>query len=58
MRVFYEEYSRVISAKMLEKEIKGWRREWQDLSLEWEGEPGWEPIPEARPRLKRKTPTA
>lgn len=45
MLVFYEEYSRVVSAKMREKEIKGWRREkklklilaenpdWADLSL-------------------------
>jgi hypothetical protein len=66
MLVFYEEYFRVVSAKMREKEIKGWRREkrlklildenpdWEDLSLEWEGNPGWNLVPEARPRLKRK----
>ena len=52
MLVFYEEYSRVITAKMREKEIKGWRREkklklilaenpdWADLSLEWQENPG------------------
>ena len=69
MLVFYEEYSSVIRAKIREKEIKGWRREkklelilsenpdWADLSLEWEGEPGWELLPEARPRLKRKMPS-
>ena len=66
MLVFYEEYSGVISAKMREKEIKGWRREkklklilaenpnWEDLSLEWQENPGWKLVPEARPRLKRK----
>jgi putative endonuclease len=66
MLVFYEEYSRVISAKLREKEIKGWRREkklksilaenpdWADLSLEWQENPGWKLLPEARPRLKRK----
>jgi putative endonuclease len=27
MLVFYEEYSQVVSARMREKEIKGWRRE-------------------------------
>jgi putative endonuclease len=66
MLVFYEPHSRVISAKMREKEIKGWRREkklkliladnpdWADLSLEWEENPGWNLIPEAQWRLKRK----
>jgi putative endonuclease len=66
MLVFYEPYSRVISAKMREKEIKGWRREkklkliladnpdWADLSLEWEENPGWNLLPEAEWRLKRK----
>ncbi|HEU5412335.1 MAG TPA: GIY-YIG nuclease family protein [Candidatus Angelobacter sp.] len=66
MLVFYEEYSRVISAKMREKEIKGWRREkklklilaenpdWADLSLEWQENPGWKLVPEARYKLKRK----
>jgi putative endonuclease len=66
MLVFYERYSRVVSAKMREKEIKGWRREkklklilaenpdWADLSLEWEENPGWNLIPEAQWRLKRK----
>jgi putative endonuclease len=65
MLVFYEEYPRVI-AKMREKEIKGWRREKKltliltenpdcaDLSLEWEGDPGWKLVPDAVPRLKRK----
>jgi putative endonuclease len=68
MLVFYEEYSHVVSARMREKEIKGWRREkklklilaqnpdWEDLSLQWEGNPGWNLVPEARPRLKRKLP--
>lgn len=66
MLVFYEEYSRVITAKMREKEIKGWRREkklklilaenpdWADLSLEWQENPGWKLVPEARYKLKRK----
>lgn len=64
--VFYEEYSRASSAKAREKEIKGWRREkklklilaenpdWADLSLEWQEDPGWKLIPEARPRIQRK----
>ncbi|HJT53147.1 MAG TPA: GIY-YIG nuclease family protein [Candidatus Angelobacter sp.] len=64
--VWYEEYGRVVSAKMREKEIKGWRREkklklilaenpdWADLSLEWQENPGWEMVPEARAKLKRK----
>ena len=66
MLVFYEEYSRVITAKMREKEIKGWRREkklklilaenpdWADLSLEWQENPGWKLVPEARCKLKQK----
>lgn len=66
MLVFYEEYSRVITAKMREKEIKGWRREkklklilaenpdWADLSLEWQENPGWKLVPEARYKLKQK----
>jgi putative endonuclease len=52
MVVFYQEYSRAVSARMREKEIKGWRREkklklilaenpdWADLSLEWQEDPG------------------
>jgi putative endonuclease len=68
MLVFYEEYSRVISAKMREKEIKGWRREkklklilsenpdWADLSLEWQNKPGWNLVPDARPKLRPKVP--
>jgi putative endonuclease len=64
--VFYEEYSRAPRAKLREKEIKGWRREkklklilaenpdWADLSLEWQEDPGWKSMPEARPRIKRK----
>lgn len=64
--VFYETHSSAISAKMREKEIKGWRREkklrlilaknpdWADLSAEWQNDPGWNLAPEARPRLKRK----
>jgi putative endonuclease len=66
MLVFYEEYAEAISAKMREKEIKGWRREkklklilaenphWEDLSLEWQENPGWSLVPEARRRLRRK----
>lgn len=68
MLVHYEEHSNVISAKMREKEIKGWRREknlklilaknpdWADLSLEWQENPGWKLVPEATPRLGRKLP--
>lgn len=52
---------------MREKEIKGWRREklklilaenpdWADLSLEWQEDTGWNLVPEARPKLKRKIP--
>jgi putative endonuclease len=49
-----------------EKEIKGWRREkklklilaanpdWADLSLEWEGNLGWNLESDAYTRLKRK----
>jgi putative endonuclease len=66
MLVWYEESGRVVSAKMREKEIKGWRREkklklilaenpdWADLSLEWQENPGWELVPHARAKLKRK----
>jgi putative endonuclease len=66
MLVWHEEYGRVVSAKMREKEIKGWRREkklklilaenpdWADLSLEWQENPGWKLVPEARPKLERK----
>ena len=66
--VWYEEYARAVSARLREKEIKGWRREkklklilaenpeWADLSLEWQENPGWKLLPEARPRLKRKKP--
>jgi len=62
--VWYEEYGRVVNAKMREKEIKGWRREKKlklilaenpaDLSLDWQENPGWKLVPEAGPRLKRK----
>ncbi len=70
MLVFYEEYAEVGSAKIREKEIKGWRRQkklklilaenpdWADLSLEWQDNPGWNILPAARPRLKRKLQTA
>ncbi|HKF23292.1 MAG TPA: GIY-YIG nuclease family protein [Candidatus Angelobacter sp.] len=66
MLVYYEEYSSAIRAKMREKEIKGWRREkklkliladnpdWADLSLEWQDHPGWNLVPGATFRLKRK----
>lgn len=66
--VWYEEHGRVVSAKVREKEVKGWRREkklklilaenpdWADLSLEWQENPGWNLVPEARPRFKRKLP--
>jgi putative endonuclease len=62
--VFYEEYARAASAKLREKEIKGWRREkklklilsenpdWADLSLEWQENPGWKLLPDARWRIK------
>jgi putative endonuclease len=67
MLVLYEEYSSVISAKMREKEIKGWRREkklklilaanpdWADPSLEWQ-DPRWNLVPGASARPKRGAP--
>jgi putative endonuclease len=66
MLVWYEEYSQVVSARMREVEIKGWRREkklklilaenpdWSDLSQEWQDDPGWKLEAEARPRIKRR----
>jgi putative endonuclease len=66
MLVWYEEYSQVVSARMREVEIKGWRREkklklilaenpdWSDLSQEWQENPGWKLEAEARPRIKRR----
>lgn len=66
MLVWHEEYGRVVSAKMREKEIKGWRREkklnlilaenpdWADLSLDWQENTGWKLVPEAHPKIKRK----
>lgn len=68
MLVYYEQHTSVIQARMREKEIKGWRREkklklilaqnpdWADLSLEWQEDPGWNLLPEAQYRLKRKVP--
>jgi putative endonuclease len=68
MLVFYETYSSPIRARMREKEIKGWRREkklklilpknpdWADLSAEWQQDPGWNLVPEAGPRLRRRKP--
>jgi putative endonuclease len=69
MLVYYEEFSQVVNAIAREKEIKGWRREkklklalkenpdWEDLSLEWEEDPSWKALPDAkpRPRLKRSS---
>jgi len=64
--VFYEEYARASSAKLREKEIKGWRREkklkliisenpdWTDLSMEWQENPGWKLQPDARWKIKRR----
>jgi len=64
--VYYEEYSSAVRAKVREKEIKGWRREkklklilahnpdWADLSLEWQDNPGWNLVPGAAFRLRRK----
>jgi putative endonuclease len=66
MLIWYEEYSQVVSARMREVEIKGWRREkklklilaenpdWSDLSQEWQEDPGWKLEAEARPRIKRR----
>jgi putative endonuclease len=66
MLVFYEEYARAASAKLREKEIKGWRREkklklilsenphWADLSLEWQENPGWKIQADARWKIKRR----
>ncbi len=68
MLVWYEPFGNVIRARMREVEIKGWRREkklklilaenpdWVDLSREWEEDPSWKLEPEARPRIKRRTP--
>jgi hypothetical protein len=68
MLVFYEEYSHVVSARMRERKsrdgdarrklklILAENPDWEDLSLEWEGDPGWILVPEARPRLKPKLP--
>ena len=66
MLVHYEEYGSAASASAREKEIKGWRREkklnlilsenpdWVDLSLEWQDNEGWNLLPDAQTRLKRK----
>jgi len=66
MLVYYEEFSSAARAKMREKEIKGWCREkklklilatnpdWADLSLEWKDNPGWNAVPGAELKLKRK----
>jgi putative endonuclease len=68
MLVWCEPFGNVIRARMREVEIKGWRRakklklilaenpDWADLSREWEEDPGWKLEPEARPRIKRRTP--
>ena len=68
MLVWCEPFANVIRARMREVEIKGWRRakklklilaenpDWADLSREWEEDPGWKLEPEARPRIKRRTP--
>ena len=68
MLVWYEEFSHVISARMREVEIKGWRQQkkldlilaenpnWADLRQEWQDDPGWKLEPDARLRLKRKKP--
>ena len=68
MLVWCEPFGNVIRARMREVEIKGWRREkklklilpenpdWADLSREWEEDPGWKLEPDARPRIKRRTP--
>ena len=68
MLVWCEPFGNVIRARMREVEIKGWRREkklklilaenpdWADLSREWEEDPGWKLEPDARLRLKRRTP--
>lgn len=64
--VHYEEFSHPLIAIKREKEIKGWLREkklklilesnpdWADLSREWEEDPSWQTIPEAKFRLVRK----
>ena len=69
MLVFYEEYSHFSTAKTREKEIEGWHREkklklilaenpdWADLSAEWQEDPGWNLLPDARPRIKRRLET-
>ena len=64
--VHYEGFSHPLTAIKREKEIKGWLREkklklvmesnpdWVDLSQEWEEDPSWQAMPEAKPRLIRK----
>ncbi len=64
--VHYEEFSHPLTAIKREKQIKGWLREkklklilesnpdWADLSKEWEEDPSWKAIPDARFRLVRK----
>ena len=66
MLVWYEEFSRPISARMREAEIKGWRREkklklileenpdWFDLSQDWLENPGWKLEPDAQMRIKQR----
>jgi len=68
MLVFYEECASAASAKLREKEIKGWRREkklklvlsenpdWADLSLEWQENPGWKLQSDASWKIKRHAP--
>jgi putative endonuclease len=68
MLVWCEPFGNVIRARMREVELKGWRRakklklilaqnpDWADLSREWEEDPGWKLEPDARPRIKRRTP--
>ncbi len=66
--VWYEDHPNFRSARAREVELKGWRREkklalilaenpdWADLSLQWEGDPGWKLEPNAMPRVRRKKP--
>src|SRR5258708_15580428 len=68
MLVWYEEYSQVVSARMREVELKGWRPQkkldlilaenpdWADLSLEWQVQRRLKPQPGEHLQTERQTP--
>ena len=67
MLVYYEIFSGVVNAITREKQIKSWSRakklelivsqnpNWEDISLNWQEDPSWQAIPDAkaRPSLRR-----